>query len=50
MELARSELVAGGVGYVPGTTGDAPRGPFVVATDLERNVLVVMDAARCCPR
>ena len=49
VELARSELVAGGVGYVPGTTGDAPSGPFVVATDLERNVLVVMDAATLLP-
>ena len=49
VELARSELVAGGVGYVPGTTGDSPSGPFVVATDLDRNVLVVMDAATLLP-
>ena len=49
VELARSELVAGGVGYVPGTTGDAPSGPFVVATDLQRNVVVVMDAATLLP-
>ena len=49
VELARSEVVAGGVGYVPGTTGDAPSGPFVVATDLDRNVLVVMDAATLLP-
>ena len=49
VELARSELVAGGVGYVPGTTGDAPSGPFVVATDLERNAVVVMDAATLLP-
>ena len=49
VELARSELVAGGVGDVPGTTGDAPSGPFVVATDLERNVVVVMDAATLLP-
>jgi predicted membrane-bound dolichyl-phosphate-mannose-protein mannosyltransferase len=49
VELARSELVAGGVGYVPGTTGDSPSGPFVVATDLQRNVLVVLEAATLLP-
>jgi predicted membrane-bound dolichyl-phosphate-mannose-protein mannosyltransferase len=49
VEVARSELVAGGVGYVPGTEGDTPTGPFVVATDLERNVLVVLDAATLQP-
>ncbi|HEX6475307.1 MAG TPA: phospholipid carrier-dependent glycosyltransferase, partial [Candidatus Limnocylindria bacterium] len=49
VELARSEVVAGGVGYVPGVEGDTPTGPFVVATDLERNVLVVLDAATLQP-
>jgi Gpi18-like mannosyltransferase/predicted membrane-bound dolichyl-phosphate-mannose-protein mannosyltransferase len=49
VEVARSELRAGGVGYVPASSGDSPSGPFVVATDPAKGVLVVLDAGSLLP-
>ncbi|MEP6470054.1 MAG: phospholipid carrier-dependent glycosyltransferase [Chloroflexota bacterium] len=49
-EVARSNLRAGGVGYVPASGGgDSPKGPFVVATDQSKGVLVVLDAGSLLP-
>ncbi|HEX2194050.1 MAG TPA: phospholipid carrier-dependent glycosyltransferase [Candidatus Limnocylindria bacterium] len=45
-ELGRSELRAGGVGYLPGVEDDDP---LVVATDLERGVLAVLDGGTLRP-
>jgi predicted membrane-bound dolichyl-phosphate-mannose-protein mannosyltransferase len=49
--LARSDMVAGGVGYVPAATAedDSPAGPYVVATDMSNGDLVVLDAASLLP-
>ncbi|HYM52751.1 MAG TPA: hypothetical protein VEW45_04605, partial [Candidatus Dormibacteraeota bacterium] len=47
--LARSDLRAGGVGYMPGAGGDNATEPAVVATDSARGVLVVLEAATLEP-
>jgi 4-amino-4-deoxy-L-arabinose transferase-like glycosyltransferase len=50
LELARSELRAGGIGYVPATgSGEDVTEALVVATDSARGVLVVLDAATLEP-
>ncbi len=49
VELASSDLQAGGVGYVPATGGDAAVGPFVVATDLEAGGLAVLEGGTLLP-
>jgi predicted membrane-bound dolichyl-phosphate-mannose-protein mannosyltransferase/Gpi18-like mannosyltransferase len=49
VELARTDVEAGGVGYVPATGGDDPTGPFVVATDLEAGGLRVLDGGTLQP-
>jgi predicted membrane-bound dolichyl-phosphate-mannose-protein mannosyltransferase len=50
VELARTDLVAGGIGYVPGTTtNDVTSGPFVVATDMANGRLAVLDPASLLP-
>jgi 4-amino-4-deoxy-L-arabinose transferase-like glycosyltransferase len=50
VEVARTDLVAGGVGYVPGTTqNETDYGPFVVATNLETGRLAVLDPASLLP-
>jgi predicted membrane-bound dolichyl-phosphate-mannose-protein mannosyltransferase len=49
-ELASSDLVAGGVGYVPATTeNDQTTGPFVVATNVDARRLDVLDGASLQP-
>jgi 4-amino-4-deoxy-L-arabinose transferase-like glycosyltransferase len=47
--LARSDLRAGGVGYMPGAGGDESTSPSVVATDPARGVLAVLDASTLQP-
>ena len=52
VELASSELVVGGIGYVPGGTsgnGDEPAGPVVVAVDEAATGLLVLDGATLQP-
>jgi predicted membrane-bound dolichyl-phosphate-mannose-protein mannosyltransferase len=50
VELARTDLVAGGVGYVPATSSnDVSSGPFVVATDMANGRLAVLDPASLLP-
>ena len=49
VQLARSNLRVAGVGYVPATSGETPTGPYVVATDLEAGVLVVLDGDTLLP-
>jgi 4-amino-4-deoxy-L-arabinose transferase-like glycosyltransferase len=49
VELARTDLQSGGVGYVPATGGDDAVGPYVVATDLEAGGLAVLDGGSLLP-
>ncbi|HEX3220075.1 MAG TPA: phospholipid carrier-dependent glycosyltransferase, partial [Candidatus Limnocylindria bacterium] len=50
VEVARSDLVAGGVGYVPASSSnDISSGPFVVATDMTKGQLDVLDPASLLP-
>ena len=49
VELARTDLRAGGVGYVPATAGDDPTGPFVLATDTRSGGVRVLDAGTLLP-
>jgi predicted membrane-bound dolichyl-phosphate-mannose-protein mannosyltransferase/Gpi18-like mannosyltransferase len=50
VELARTKLVAGGVGYVPAVSqNDVTTGPFVVATDMQAGRLAVLDPASLLP-
>ncbi|HEX6139925.1 MAG TPA: phospholipid carrier-dependent glycosyltransferase [Candidatus Limnocylindria bacterium] len=48
-ELARSEIRAGGMGYLPGTSSDDAEGPMVVVTDMDRGVLAVLDGGTLQP-
>lgn len=50
LELARTGLVTGGVGYVPATSqNDVSTGPFVVATDMKAGRLALLDPASLQP-
>ena len=50
VELARTDLRAAGIGYVAATgVDDEPSGPYVVATDLQAGVLVVLEAGTLLP-
>jgi predicted membrane-bound dolichyl-phosphate-mannose-protein mannosyltransferase/Gpi18-like mannosyltransferase len=49
IELASTELVSTGVGYLAAGTGDTPTGPKVLAVDQEGSSLVVLDGATLEP-
>jgi len=49
VEMASSELVVAGIGYVPSGSGDKPPGPRVVAVDMERAGLLVLDGGTLKP-
>ena len=49
VELASSELVVAGMGFVPGGTGDKAAGPAVVAVDRANSALLVLDSGTLQP-
>jgi len=49
VELASSELVASGIGYLAAGSGDTPTGPEVLAVDNAGSSLVVLDGATLKP-